>query len=198
MPWNPVQTPTPNTDHKVPKEIAEEAAREAAEEAWKKALAALGIHLGSGNGAAPSADKPRLESIIPGTVNINFEDAPVGGWSSLSLWPDGRYQFSGHLHDSGGPSYDYSVVWVVSSSAGTAFLFTRSGHLHGTFEHGSRDDDWSESAPNGAFANAWSDLSRGYQWECRAAVDSDLQQLVDALTKSANAAAKVITIVASA
>jgi len=60
MPWNPVQNPKP--DHKVPQRIAEQAAREAAEEARKKALAALGIYIGST--ALPEMSFGRIRATI--------------------------------------------------------------------------------------------------------------------------------------
>jgi hypothetical protein len=146
-------------------------------------------------GSAPSASRPLLPDLILPTATANFSDAPVGGWSSLSLWPDGAYQFSGDLRDSGAFSYDDSVVWVVASCTGTAFVFAHQGRLHGTFEKGPRDDDWSDSDTHQAIADAWGDLSNCWQYQCTFAVNADIGELVDAATAALAVAGKVITVV---
>ncbi len=148
-------------------------------------------------GSAPPPPRPHLANLILPTATANFGDAPVGGWSNLSLWADGAYQFSGHLHVSGAPSYDDSVVWLVASCAGTAFVFSHTGRLHGTFEKGSRDDDWSDSGTNQAIADAWDDLSNCWQYECTFAVNADIEQLIDTATKALGVGEKAITIVGS-
>ena len=94
---------------------------------------------------------------------------PVGGWANLSLFSGGSYNFSGHFHVSGAPSYNTAVVWGVKSRSGTIFTFAHSGRVHGTFESGSRDDDWNMSGSNPALAEDWPNLwaSWSYRWEAR-------------------------------
>lgn len=142
----------------------------------------------------PQPPKCHLDSII-GNGNIGFADAPVGGWSNLSLFPDGTYNFSGHLHDSGAGSYDDAVVWVAWSDAGTAFLFKHTGRLQGTFESGSRDDDWNDAGVNVVIANAWDNLCHGYHWHWDAGVNFDLGQLLNLAKGAVSTAASIIEIV---
>jgi hypothetical protein len=148
-------------------------------------------------GSAPPPPRPLLANLLLPAAKANFSDAPVSGWSNLSLWPDGAYQFSGHLHVSGAPSYDDSVVWIVASCAGTAFVFSHTGRLHGTFEHGPRDDDWSDSDTHQAIADAWGDLSACWQYQCTFAVNADIGELVDAATAALGVAGKLITVVSA-
>lgn len=153
------------------------------------------FHDYAGGGSAPPPPRPHLANLVLPTATANFSDAPVGGWSNLSLWPDGAYQFSGHLHVSGAPSYDDSVVWLVASCAGTAFIFSHTGRLHGTFEKGSRDDDWSDSGT--ATTDAWGDLSNCWQYQCTFAVNADIGELIDAATSALGVGGKVVTIVSA-
>jgi hypothetical protein len=177
----------------VKKEIEDAKAQQAIDAANQQAIDLVHRIFGGGQHAASPSAPPRLDSIVLGSHDINFEDAPVGGQASLSLWPDGRYQFSGHMHDSGAPSYDYSVVWVIAGSQGTAFVFKRSGHLHGVLP-GSRDDDWGDSETNQAIADAWAELSAAYRWNLSANVNADIGELVDAATKTVGAVTKVVEI----
>jgi hypothetical protein len=83
-----------------------------------------------------------------------------GGSGRQNILPPPDYNFSGHVHDSGIPSFDYSVVWLVVATSmpapnQQAFSFQKSGRLHGTFEKGSRDDDWNIQDTNPTIRDAW-------------------------------------------
>jgi len=139
-----------------------------------------------------SPPPPRLRSINANTGSITFHNGvPVGGWSNLRLFPDGSYSFSGHFHDSGFPSYNDALVWIVRSSGGSAFLFKHTGRLPGTMERGSRDDDWNEVGNNAVVAEGWDDLSAGYNWHWDAGVNMDVGQLIES-AKSAVGTIKTI------
>jgi hypothetical protein len=88
-------------------------------------------------------------------------------------------------------------VWVVASTKGTAFVFQHQGRMHGTFESGSRDNNWNDANQNKAIADAWNDLSAGYSHNWEASVNGDIGQLLDAATKAVGAAGKVVTIISS-
>jgi hypothetical protein len=98
---------------------------------------------------------------------------PVGGWANLTVYGDGSYNFSGHFHDSGFPSYNTGIVWVLRASNGTVFTFSNTGQVAGTISPGSRDHDWNISGVNPAFARTWESINRGYshQWRARASLD---------------------------
>ncbi len=118
--------------------------------------------------------------------NVVFDGGtPVGGWVSLSVYPNGAYNFSGHFHDSGFTSYDVSVVWVLRTAEGTAFVFTDSGHVQGTLGSGSRDHDWNVSGTNAAIGAAWPSIVawNNSRWEARTSLDvggmfNDLKSVV--------------------
>jgi hypothetical protein len=130
------------------------------------------------------------------TETITFNNGvPVGGWAQLTLYSDGSYNFVGHFHDSGIPSYNDSLVFGVVGASGTLYTFGHTGHMAGTIQSGSRDDNWDVSGTNPALAAAWSDLVQGGgRWYWEAAVNLDLTSLVDDLKKTADFVATVVSI----
>jgi hypothetical protein len=138
----------------------------------------------------------QLDQIQLDTGGIVFRNGvPVGGNSHLSLFPNGAYSFTGHYHDSGATSYDMGLVWVIKSSSGTAYTFAHAGKVHGTFDPGSRNDDWGDTGTNPALSAGWADISAGYSFQRNAAANFNLTSLVDTALKAVGAAAAVIAIV---
>jgi len=132
----------------------------------------------------------------PWNVPITFSGGvPVGGQASLKLSANGAYHFSGHFHVSGIPSYDVAIVWAVKSSTGKVFLFRRSGHLHGTFEPGSRDYNWNLSGTNPALAAEWRNLVKHPTYKWNAQVNMAIGSLIDAVKKAIGVIGPVIAIV---
>ncbi|WP_067128000.1 hypothetical protein [Microtetraspora malaysiensis] len=150
------------------------------------------------NAAAASrlASSSSLPSPIAVNRNVTFSGGvPVGGWTSLTLYDNGTYQWSGHMHDSGATSYNVSGVCVVRLSSGSAFVFETSGRLHGTFESGSRDHNWSKSGTIPSLPTAWR-ASSSYTASCKNNVTLNLAGTVDAALEAVGYASAVIAIVA--
>ena len=147
--------------------------------------------------ASPPPAPPHLDRIDVDAPSIVFGNGvPVGGTAHLTLFPNGAYSFSGHFHDSGATSYDMEMVIVIKSSTNNVFTFAHKGRVHGTFEAGSRNDDWGDSNTNPALAAAWADLSAGNTWRWNAAANFDLGALVEQTVKAIGEAAAIIAIVA--
>ncbi|MHC5729778.1 MAG: hypothetical protein ACYTXY_37795, partial [Nostoc sp.] len=109
---------------------------------------------------------------------------------------DGSYSFTGHFHDSGATSYDTSLVFALKDDVdGSVFTFSHTGRTHGTFEAGSRNDDWGVSGTNPALAAAWGGISSNYNWSWNAGANLDLTSTLDGATKAVGFAAAVIAIV---
>ncbi|PFO84576.1 hypothetical protein COJ88_29470 [Bacillus cereus] len=120
------------------------------------------------------------------TGSITFGNGvAVGGYANLTLHQDGSFNFSGHFHDSGGISYDTSFVWAVRDSnvPATIYVFAHNGRVHGTFESGSRDDNWGVSGTNPALHAGWSALERGGSWHWEARVNADFGVFLDDIIK---------------
>ncbi|MGI5284365.1 hypothetical protein ACQEVF_13620 [Nonomuraea polychroma] len=149
---------------------------------------------------AAAASRRASSSAIRSPITINRDvrfggGIPVGGWTSLTLNRDGTYKWSGHVRDSGAPSYTHSSVCIVRFSSGTAFVFKSSGRLHGTFESGSRNHDWNKQGHSQALAQTWR-TSTGHRWNCQNSVTLSVAGLVDSVLKAVGTATKVISIVA--
>jgi hypothetical protein len=120
---------------------------------------------------------------------------PVGGHAQLILRKNGWYNFSGHFHVSGAPSYNVALVWVIKDSKDWVYLFRASGRLHGTFESGSRDFDWNISKVDRTLAMNWKDLERGYSSHWTAKTNVNLKSLVDSAIEYVGYAAMIIAMV---
>jgi hypothetical protein len=143
------------------------------------------------------ADAPSFMSEIQASGNIVFGGGvPVGGWTAISLYPNGAFNFSGHLHVSGAPSYNVGVTWGVTASDGQpTFSLPVTGRVHGTFEPGSRDFDWNKSGTNPALAAAWPELSAGYRWRWNAGANIDFLAMGQTIMQAIGAVGAVIALV---
>jgi hypothetical protein len=156
-----------------------------------------GVVFGEERAPSPLLAPPLLERLELDTGYIAFSGGvPVGGYSHLSLFPNGAFSFTGHFHVSGAPSYNMELVWVIRSKAGTVYTFAHGGRVHGTFEAGSRNDDWGNSNTNPALAAAWADISAGYSWRWNAGANLDIGSMVDQAVKAIGQVAAVVAIVA--
>ncbi|MFG1686059.1 hypothetical protein ACGFNP_38265 [Nonomuraea sp. NPDC049269] len=143
-------------------------------------------------------------SIIgPFDARIGFRDGvAVGGWANLALHDTGSYNFSGHFHVSGAISYDTSFIWAIRDFLEpnpNVYTFAHTGRVHGTFEPGSRDDDWGKSEILPALHDGWADLSRRWAWRWEARVNADFGVFLDAIIKvvaAGQAIGRVISVVA--
>ncbi|MEV1203297.1 hypothetical protein [Microbispora rosea] len=148
--------------------------------------------------AAAASRRASTKRPSPITLNRNVTfsgGVPVGGWTSLTLYGNGTYQWSGHMHDSGATSYNISGVCVVRLSSGSAFVFETSGRLHGSFDSGSRDHNWSKSGSIPALSAAWR-ASSSYTASCKNSVKLNLAGTVDSALDAVGYASKVIAIFA--
>ena len=157
------------------------------------AAAALGIP----QGGPPPPPAPQVTTLGPFNTNyIAFPDGiAAGGSASLTLHSDGTYSFNGYFHDSGGASYNIEFSWVIVGALGTAYSFTASGHMAGTFESGSRDCIWTKPDRNDAIAAHWDELVQGYASRWQASIDWDVQAAINSLLSALKTAGTIITTV---
>jgi hypothetical protein len=142
---------------------------------------------------APAGDV--LEFDFP---SITFDSGvPVGGFAHLTLRRDGTYKFSGHFHDSGATEYNVAAVIAVKDSANLVYTFQHQGHASGTFEPGSRDDDWSNDGQNADLANHWASFTTATQARLEASARLDMVNLTNSLIGTLGTVLGVIAIVAA-
>ncbi|WP_321781596.1 hypothetical protein [Paraburkholderia sp. J94] len=176
----------------------QEIAREKAAEKARDAAAA--------KAAAEAAQQQAIWDALPASLDfrtnqITFSNGcPVGGWAEIRLYKNGNYEFWGHFHDSGAPSYDAGIAWVIVDNEGTGFSFEAKVHLNGTFESGSRDGDWHQTGNNPQIHAHWAALCAGSHWKWSANVNWDwgilLKQVEDGLKAAGTIVAGVVAVVA--
>jgi hypothetical protein len=115
----------------------------------------------------------------------------------LTLTRHGDISFSGHFHDSGADSYDTTLVVVLITPDGLAYSVSHQGTTHGTFDPGSRDDDWAANTQSNPISANWDNqfALAGWRWSAHAGslIGRDLtnfiadlaNQLAQALGKAA-------------
>jgi hypothetical protein len=118
---------------------------------------------------------------------------PVGGWSYLTLNPDGTFSFKSHFHNSGFIGYSAGVAWGVRSATGTLFTWADSGSMGGF--GGNRDLDWNQSGNNAGIVNDWDDLSAGCYWAWKAGAGIDLGGLINEIEQVAGTIAQIVAVV---
>jgi Repeat of unknown function (DUF346) len=101
----------------------------------------------------------------------------------VTMFSDGRYEFTGDMHDSGAAAYDFAVACAVIDSKNREYTFSQSGYIAGTFEPGKRDAPWDQSGINGKIADFWDDLfgCGGAQFKWAVATNPDVVGLVATL-----------------
>ena len=122
----------------------------------------------------------------------------AGGSTHITLFRTGNFEFSGHMHDSGALAYNYSVACVLKDADGRAYSFAHTGNIAGTFESGSRDDNWWDEGGNELLAEGWRAVVasagiEGVRNEAR--VSTDVGALVNNLLAGGGAVAGVVALV---
>jgi hypothetical protein len=101
----------------------------------------------------------------------------------VTLFSDGKYEFTGDMHDSGAAAYNFAVACAVFDSKNREYTFGQSGYIAGTFEPGKRDTSWDQTGINGYIADFWDDFfgCGGTQFKWTAATNPDVVGLVATL-----------------
>ena len=113
----------------------------------------------------------------------------------MTLRKDGTFNFSGYFHDSGAVEFNVNLVWAVKDSGNQVYTFQHSGHVAGTFESGSREDDWSVDGRNDVIAQHWTALAAGSNSTLKASTTLDMVNLTNAIIGAAGLVIGVVAIV---
>jgi LGFP repeat len=145
---------------------------------------------------------PDTGAFIPtGQLDFDFPSitfgggVPVGGFAHLTLFQDGNYKFTGHLHDSGATEYNVAAVIGVKDGVNRVYTFQTQGHVAGTFESGSRDYNWSNDGQNDLIAKQWVDLEKTAFGKLQAAANLELVNVTNSLIGSLGTILGIVAIV---
>lgn len=151
----------------------------------------------------PDPSQVQVNEWIPLPERLDFDWSPIGfrtgvaagGWAHLTLHQNGSYLFTGHFHDSGAIEYNLSLALAVQGGNGLAYTFNHSGHVAGTFESGSRDDDWTNEGQRSELAADWANIVAASRAAGQAAATSDLSNLINAVVGALGTVLGIVAIV---
>ncbi len=126
------------------------------------------------------------------TVPVTTPDGTaLGGTVSMLLKSNGDYTFECHMHDSGVPSYDFTVRAVFTSGAGQVVGAQHSGHVEGTdattpTHAPNRNDDYTESGNSPLMQANWAtgNFPAGKLWVTKDYSATGLIGFVEDVTKA--------------
>ena len=153
------------------------------------------IHWTSAGGAVVGA--------LAGTASLDYDfnpitfdnGVPVGGSSHLTIRQNGSYTFQGHFHDSGATEYNMALAWAVKDQREQVYTFQHVGHVSGTFESGSRDDNWVIDGQNDAIAQNWNNLLASSTGTAKASANLDIVNVTNSLIGTIGTVLGVVAIV---
>ncbi len=119
------------------------------------------------------------------------DSTPVGGWIDVAVNKMGHFTFSGHMHNSGFPNYQFAVTAVVMTRSGVGYGVIHNGNVEGTVEvfGRERDQDWVDTGTNSGVAENWRQVVQGgtlyWSFMAKDTITQDLQQMLNDLAKKA-------------
>lgn len=152
----------------------------------------------------PAAGQLDISGSTPLPSHLDFDWNPivfgtgvaVGGWAHLTIRQDGTYSFSGHFHDSGAFEYNTALAWgVKDNNKNTLYTFEHKGHVSGTFESGSRDDDWSQDGQSVVISENWAGIVAADLAPASANVTGDFTNLINEIIGAAGTVLGVVAII---
>ena len=88
-----------------------------------------------------------------------------------------------------------ALIWAVVDSQNNVYTFEHTGHVSGTFESGSRDDDWHTDGQNDAIAQNWASIAAKDYATAQANATGDLTALTNSIIGALGTVLGVIGIV---
>jgi len=151
----------------------------------------------------PEPGQRSVQEWIPLPDQLDFDWNPisfdngvaVGGWSHLTVRKDGTYSFTGHFHDSGAFEYNMALAWAVKDANNRVYTFEHQGKVAGTFEAGSRDDDWSIDGQNDAISTNWAAIATANYASANAAANFELTNLLNSLIGTLGTVLGIVAII---
>jgi hypothetical protein len=111
----------------------------------------------------------------------------LGGTVDLTLFSNGAYSFTVHMHDSGFDPYDFRVRCAFTTPGGVILLFQASGHTDGTgsslFGTIHRDFDHKEEGSHPMIQPNWLDVRAGSMSVSKSYEDSGLLSTIEDIAK---------------
>ncbi|WP_194235900.1 hypothetical protein [Streptomyces sp. CB01881] len=141
---------------------------------------------------------------VPSRLDFNFspivfaEGIPVGGNANLTIRDDGSLTFTGHFHDSGADEFNTQLVWGVKDAQNKVYAFQHTGHVAGTFEPGSRNDDWVIDSRSDQIADNWANIAANPTAHAEARVNADLINVTNSVIGALGTTLGVVALVIAA
>jgi hypothetical protein len=139
-------------------------------------------------------NKPATAGIKTGSISFPQVSLPsdngihCNAQSSLVLYENGDFGFSGDFRNTDFVPYDISLAWVVSSRSGVALTFRMKAKISNANPFGhAATHNWGINGNNPNLAQHWNDLVDADRiGMCEAAVKFNLDSLIDSIVKEIN------------
>jgi hypothetical protein len=123
--------------------------------------------------------KPPIE--FPGSI-VSGGLAALGGWTKVTINPDGSLRWQGHAYDSSLiDGYDFGVTTLIRPSSGPAIAFAHSGGVVGTAIPGPSEHNWDETHPPRSDIASSFPAYNGAYFETRTEYESDIGSALESL-----------------
>jgi hypothetical protein len=125
-----------------------------------------------------------------------FKVDDVDGKMTVTMYPNGTYQASAHLHNGNWGMRQFTIGCTIKSSSGQSYSFAAKDNIGGTgalSRGGSKYRDPSTSGNNGAIAADWANLNAGATASCRMTVKFDTTGLIMDLLKDVGIAVNTVS-----
>jgi hypothetical protein len=161
-------------------------------------LARLGNQITGG--APPPLQVRSLDTLVLDSGNLTFPPPTgVNMSGNLTLFPDGNWNFTVHMHNSGIPTYTgqlmFGVIFHLSAPPDTIIVKQIDGNIGGLLG-GSRsfDQSLSSTEPNLSISNLMS-IARDYDWTIDYSVNWNLTDMLTDVRTALQAAAGVAAVI---
>jgi hypothetical protein len=134
------------------------------------------------------------------TYNVDLEGLAGGsitGPISVTITSNGSYNFTGQITNGADAPYTYSVIVVLKSKSGTAFVFAKSSSIGGDLPFTNNNFTWNDNGTNGTIQGVWGDLQAETTYHYKSSSDLDISAIWNDVKNAIGDYKDVVTVVGS-
>jgi hypothetical protein len=143
-------------------------------------------------------------TVTPTSIVLNY-NVDLGGLAggsitgpiSATITSNGSYNFTGQITNGAIAPYIFSVIVVLKSKSGTAFVFPASSSIGPDLPLTNNNYQWDNNGNNGTIEGVWGDLQAGTTYYYKSAANLDISALWNDVKTAIGDYKDVVTVVGS-